>query len=201
MASLNRPGWQTSTGVSWFSAELGPKRLALLRELVPGATSIALLINPNSAESARQPAELHEAVRATGLRLVVFNATTAADIDDAFAAIGQDRIGGLIVAGDSFLSNRREQVVALAARHAVPAIYANRETAGADGLISYGNSLADAYRRAGLHTARILKGERPAELPVDQATKFELVINLRTARALGLTVPPSLLAITDEAIE
>ncbi len=200
VASLNRPGGNV-TGVSWFSAELGPKRLALLRELVPGAESVALLINPNSAESARQPAELHEAVRAMGLRLVVFNATSAADIDNTFAAIVQDRIGALIVAGDSFLSNRREQIVALAARHAVPAIYANRETAGADGLISYGNSLADAYRRAGLHTARILKGERPAELPVDQATKFELVINLRTARALGLTVPPSLLAIADEAIE
>jgi ABC-type uncharacterized transport system substrate-binding protein len=200
VATLNRPGGN-ATGVSWFSAELGSKRLALLHELVPGATVVALLVNPNNAEAARQPAELQEAARAIGLRIVILNATTPGDIDAAFGTMVQDRVGALVVAGDSFLLNRREQIIALAARHAVPTIYVNREMAGAGGLMSYGNSLTDAYRRAGLHTARILKGENAAELPVDQATKFELVINLKTAKALGLDVPPSLLALADEVIE
>ena len=200
VASLNRPGGNV-TGVSWFSAELGSKRLALLHELVPGATTVALLVNPNNAEAARQPADLQEAARTIGLQLVLLNATAAGDIDAAFAGMVQDRVGALVVGGDSFLLNRREQIIALAARHAVPTIYVNREMAGAGGLMSYGNSLTDAYRRAGLHTARILKGENPAELPVDQATKFELVINLRTAKALGLTVPDKLLVAADEVIE
>jgi putative ABC transport system substrate-binding protein len=200
VASLNKPGGNV-TGVSWFSAELGAKRLALLHELIPGATMVALLVNPNSTETARQPAELQEAARAIGLRLVILSVTAAGDIDTAFATMVQDRVGALVVAGDSFLFNRREQIIALAARHAVPTIYVNREMAGADGLMSYGNSLADAYRRAGLHTAKILKGENPAELPVDQATKFELVINLKTAKALGIEVPPTLLATADEVIE
>jgi putative ABC transport system substrate-binding protein len=200
VASLNRPGGNV-TGVSWFSAELGSKRLALLHELVPGARVVALLVNPNNAEAARQPAELQEAARSIGLRLVILNATAAGDIDTAFATMVQDGVGALVVAGDSFLLNRREQIIALAARHAVPTIYVNREMIGDGGLMSYGNSLADAYRRAGLHTARILKGENPADLPVDQATKFELVINLKTARTLGLTVPPSLLSVADEVIE
>jgi putative ABC transport system substrate-binding protein len=200
VASLNKPGGNL-TGVSWFNAEIGAKRLALLHELVPGATMVALLVNPSSAETARQPAELQDAARAIGLRLVILNVSVAGDIDAAFATMVRDRVGALVVAGDSFLFNRREQIIALAARHAVPAIYVNREMAGADGLMSYGNSLADAYRRAGLHTARILKGENPAELPVDQAIRFELVINLKTAEALGLTVPPTLLATADEVIE
>jgi putative tryptophan/tyrosine transport system substrate-binding protein len=200
VASLNRPGGNV-TGVSWFSAELGSKRLALLHELVPRARVVALLVNPNNAEAARQPAELQEAARSIGLRLVILNATAAGDIDTAFATMVQDGVGALVVAGDSFLLNRREQIIALAARHAVPTIYVNREMIGDGGLMSYGNSLADAYRRAGLHTARILKGENPADLPVDQATKFELVINLKTARTLGLTVPPSLLSVADEVIE
>jgi putative tryptophan/tyrosine transport system substrate-binding protein len=200
VASLNRPGGNV-TGVSWFSAELGPKRLALLHDLVPNATTVALLLNPNNAETARQPAELQEAARTLGMQLVILNATTPSGIDTAFTTIVQDRIGALVVAGDSFLANRREQIIALAARHAVPAIYNNREMAGAGGLMSYGNSLADAYRRAGIYTARILKGEKPADLPVEQATKFELVINLKTAKALGLTVPDKLLVATDEVIE
>ncbi len=200
VASLNRPGGNV-TGVSWFSAELGPKRLALLHELAPSATTVALLVNPKNAETARQPAELQEAARAIGLQLVVLNATTAGDIDTAFTAIVDKGVGGLVVAGDSFLANRREQIIALAARHAIPTIYVNREMAGAGGLISYGNSLADAYRRAGIHTGRVLKGEKPADLPVDQAIKFELVINLKTARTLGLTVPPMLLTLADEVIE
>jgi putative tryptophan/tyrosine transport system substrate-binding protein len=200
VANLNRPGGNV-TGVSWFSAELGPKRLALLHDLVPDAKTVALLLNPNNAETARQPAELDQAARSLGLHMVVLNATTPSDIDTAFATIVQSSIGALVVAGDSFLQNRREQIVALAVRHAVPAMYVNRQMAGPGGLISYGNSLADAYRRAGNYTARILKGEKPSDLPVYQATKFELVINLKTAKALGLTVPDKLLVAADEVIE
>ena len=152
-------------------------------------------------ETARQPAELQESARSLGLQLVVLNATTSSDIDVAFTTITQNRIGALFVAADSFLANRREQIMALAAQHAVPAIYVNREMAGAGGLMSYGNSLVDAYRRVGMYTARVLKGEKPADLPVDQATRFELVINLKTAKALGLEIPPKLLALADEVIE
>jgi putative ABC transport system substrate-binding protein len=200
VASLNRPGGNV-TGVSWFAAELGPKRLGLLHELVPHATIVAFLSNPNNPESARQPAELQEAARAIGLQLVVLTATTPGGIDAAFTAMVQNRVGALLVGSDPFFFSRREQIVALAAEHAIPTIYAGRETAGADGLMSYGNSLADAYRRAGIHTGRILKGAKPSELPVDQATKFELIINLRTAKALGLEIPATLLARADEVIE
>jgi putative ABC transport system substrate-binding protein len=200
VASLNRPGGNV-TGVSWFSAELGPKRLALLHDLVPNVTTVGLLLNPNNAETARQPAELQDAARALGMQIVILHASTVADIDNAFSTIVQNRIAALVVAADSFLANRREQIITLAAQHAVPAIYANREIAGTGGLISYGNSLADGYRRAGIHTARILKGEKPADLPVDQATKFELIINLNTAKALGLEIPSKLLALADEVIE
>ena len=202
VASINRPGGNV-TGVSWFSAELGPKRLGLLHELVPNATIVALLINPNNPESARQPAELQDAARAIGLQLVVLTATTAGDIDTAFTAMVQNRVGALLVGSDPFFANRREQIIALAAQHAIPTIYADagREVAGAGGLMIYGNSLADAYRRAGIQTGRILKGAKPSELPVDQATKFELIINLKTAKALGLDVPPTLLARADEVIE
>jgi putative ABC transport system substrate-binding protein len=200
VASLNRPGGNV-TGVSWFSAELGPKRLALLHDLVPNVTTVALLLNPDNAETARQPAELEGAARALGMQIVVLHASTVGAIDKAFSTIVQNHIGALVVAADSFLANRREQITTLAARHAVPAIYVNREMAGAGGLMSYGNSLADGYRRAGIYTARILKGEKPADLPVDQATKFELTINLKTAKALGLEIPAKLLALADEVIE
>jgi putative ABC transport system substrate-binding protein len=202
VASINRPGGNV-TGVSWFDAQLGPKRLGLLHELVPNATIVALLINPNNPESARQPAELQEAARAIGLQLVVLTATTADEVDTAFTAMVKNRAGVLLVGSDPFFANRREQLIALAAQHAIPTIYADarRELAEAGGLMIYGNSLADAYRRAGIHTGRILKGAKPSELPVDQATKFELIINLRTAKALGLTVPDTLLARTDEVIE
>ena len=200
VASINRPGGNV-TGVSWFSAELGPKRLGLLHEVVPNATIVALLINPNNPESVRQPAELQDAARAIGLQLAVLTATTVGGIDTAFTAMMQHRVGALLVGSDPFFANRREQIVALAAQHSIPTIYAGREVAGADGLMSYGNSLADAYRRAGIHTGRILKGAKPSELPVDQATKFELIINLKTAKALGLEIPPSLLARADEVIE
>jgi len=200
VASLNRPGGNV-TGVSWFSAELGPKRLALLHDLVPTATTVALLLNPNNAETARQPAELQDAARALGLQLVMLHASSVGDIEESFARIVQNRIGALVVAADSFLASRREQITTLAARHAVPAVYVNREMAGAGGLMSYGNSLADGYRRAGIYTARVLKGEKPADLPVDQATKFELIINLKTAKALHLEIPEKLLALADEVIE
>ena len=200
VASFNRPGGNV-TGVSWFSHETGPKRLELLHELVPTATTVALLINPDVAETARQTLELQEAARTLRLQLVVLNVTTPSAIDTAFETIAHDRIGALVIAGAAFLTNRREQILALATRHAVPAVYVNREAAGAGGLMSYGNSLADAYRRAGLYTARILKGEKPTDLPVDQATRFELIINLTTAKALGLEIPPKLLALADEVIE
>jgi putative ABC transport system substrate-binding protein len=202
VASINRPG-RNVTGVSWFSAELGPKRLGLLHELVPNAIIVALLINPNNPESVRQPAELQEAARAIGLQLVVLTATIASDIDAAFTAMVQNRVGALLVGSDPFFGNRREQIVALAAQHAIPTIYADagREVAEAGGLMIYGNCLADAYRRAGVHTGRILKGAKASELPVDQATKFELIINLKTAKRLGLTVSDKLLVAADEVIE
>jgi putative ABC transport system substrate-binding protein len=144
---------------------------------------------------------LQEAARILGLQLVVLHASTASEIDAAFAAIAMQRLGALVAAGDSFLQSRREQIIALAARHAIPTIYVNREMAATGGLVSYGNSLTDAYRRAGIYTGLILKGAKPVDLPVDQATKFELFINLKTAKTLGLTVPPSLLARADEVIE
>jgi ABC-type uncharacterized transport system, periplasmic component len=187
--------------VTWFSAELGPKRLALLHELVPHAKTVALLINPNNAETARQPAELQEAARTLGLQIVVFKATTPSEIDTAFAAMVQNRIGALVPASDSFFFNRREQIMALAARLAIPASYASRAWVEAGGLMSYGNDFVDAYRRVGLYTARILKGDKPFDLPVDRATRFELIINLRTAKALGLTVPDKLFALADKVVE
>jgi putative tryptophan/tyrosine transport system substrate-binding protein len=199
-ASYNRPGGNV-TGVSWFAAELGPKRLGLLHQLVPNATIVAFLFNPNNPEAARQPAEVQEAARTIGLQLVVLTATTAGDIDTAFTAMVQNRVGALVVGSDPFLFSRREQMVELAAQHAIPTIYASRETAGVGGLMSYGNSLADAYRRAGIQTGRILNGAKPSDLPVDQATKFELIINLKTAKALGIDPPPTLLARADEVIE
>src|SRR5262245_9038614 len=202
VVSINRPGGNV-TGVSWFSAELGPKRLGLLHELVPNATMVALLINPNNPESARQPAELQNAAHAMWLQLILLTATSAGDIDTAFTAMVQNRVDALLVGSDPFFANRREQLIALAAQHAIPTIYADAglEVAGAGGLMIYGNSLADAYRRAGIHTGRILKGAKASELPVDQATKFELIINLRTAKTLGLSVPDTLLARADEVIE
>ena len=149
----------------------------------------------------RQPAELQDAARAIGLQLILLTAITAGDIDTAFTAMVQNRVGALLVGSDPFFANQREQIIALAAQNAIPTIYADAGLTGAGGLMIYGNSLADAYRRAGIYTGRILRGAKPSELPVDQATKFELIINLRTAKALGLTVPDTLLARADEVIE
>jgi putative ABC transport system substrate-binding protein len=196
--SFNRPGGNI-TGVSWFSIDLGPKRLGLLP--LPNTTIIALLVNPNNVEVGSQPGDVLQAARKLNRQLYVLNANTEKEIDTAFATLVQQRAEALVVGGDPFFNSRREQFVALAARHALPAIYPTREFAAAGGLMSYGNSITEAYRQAGIYTGRILKGAKPADLPVMLPTKFELVVNLKTANALGLTVPNSMQLLADEVIE
>jgi putative ABC transport system substrate-binding protein len=200
VASLARPGGNL-TGVSFLSVELMPKRLELLSELVPQAKVIALLANPNSPGADGMMRDVQEAARAKGVQLPILMASTESEIDAAFATLVRLRAGALLVAADSFFSTRREQLVSLAARHAVPAMYEWREFVAAGGLISYGTSLIAAYRLAGAYVGRILAGAKPADLPVQQPTTFELVINLGTAKALGLTIPPLILARADEVIE
>ena len=200
VASLARPGGNL-TGFSIFAARLMPKRLELLSELVPQAKLIAFLVNPNNAATERAVRELQEAVRAKGVQLAIVKVGSESEIDTAFATLVQLQAGGLVVDADPFFTNRREQLMALVSRDAVPTIYAWREFAVAGGLISYGPSLTTASREAGIYAARILKGAKPADLPVQQPTTFELVVNLKTAKALGLTVPPSILARADEVIE
>ena len=197
--SLNRPGGNV-TGVSWFSNLIAGKALGLLHELVPNAAVIAMLVNPKLPESARMQSEGNEAARTLGRQLLVLNASSASGIDAAFATMRERRVGALLVGADPFLSSRWQQLVALAARDAIPAMYVNREAIEGGGLISYGNDTADAYRRAGVHVGRILNGASPADLPVDQATKFELVVNVKTAKAIGLTIPETFLARADEVI-
>jgi putative ABC transport system substrate-binding protein len=199
--SLNRPG-RNVTGVVHFYGALVAKRLELLRELVPGATAVGLLTNPgNPAEAEPDIRAAREAAHVLGLELHVLLAGSERDIDALFATFGERRLAGLVMGADPFLGSRRDQVAALAARHAMPAISNLREFAAAGGLASYGTSIADAYRQVGVYVARILNGAKPAELPVVQPVKFELVINLKTAKALGLEVPPALLARADEVIE
>ena len=200
VASFARPGGNL-TGISFLGAELNPKRLELLSELLPQASVIALLVNPNneSAEPVRR--DVQEAARAKSVQLVVVTAAAEGEIDLAFASLVEARAGALVLGGGPLFYGRREQLVTLAARHSVPVIYYRREFVAEGGLMSYGASLTDAYRLAGIYAARILKGEKPADLPVQQSTKFELVINLKTAKALGLIVPQSLLARADEIIE
>jgi putative ABC transport system substrate-binding protein len=181
--------------------ELVPKRLELLSELVPQSRVIALLVNPNGTEAEPAVRAAEEAARARGVQLAILKAGTEEEIDAAFAALLDLRAGALLVGNDPFYFIRREQLVALAARHAVSAIHYLREFAAAGGLISYGPSITDTYRQVGVYAGKILKGEKPADLPVQQPTKFELVINLKTAKALGLTVPQSILARADEVIE
>jgi putative ABC transport system substrate-binding protein len=199
VASLNRPGGNL-TGVTLLTASLGAKRVGLLRELIPKADLMAVLVNTTS-EGMTQAKDVQDAARKAGLRAIVLNAATDADIDAAFATLSRQRIGGLMVGGDQFLDTRRDRIVALAARHSMPTIYHRRDFVAGGGLMSYGTSIADVYRQVGVYTGRILKGEKPADLPVLQPTKFELVINLKAANALGLTIPPGVLAIADEVIE
>jgi putative tryptophan/tyrosine transport system substrate-binding protein len=193
VTSLARPG-ANLTGVSLFTAELMPKRLELLSELVPQAGVIALLVNPNNPNTEPMIRDVQQAARAKGVQLPILKAGAEDEIDAAFASLVQLHVGGLVVGTDPFFNSRREQLVALAARYTVPAIYEWREYAAAGGLISYGSSLAAAYRQVGIYAGRILKGATPADLPVMQPTLFELVVNLKTASMLGLTVPPSILA-------
>jgi putative ABC transport system substrate-binding protein len=200
VASLARPGGKI-TGVSILGTELTPKRVELASELVSQASVIRLLINPNNASGGRIIREVQEAARAKGLQLNILKASTETEIKGAFAALGQGQVGALVVGADPFFYSLRDQIVALASRYAVPAIYPWPEFASAGGLIGYGASYAAAIRQTGIYVGRILKGENPADLPVQQPTIFELIINLTTAKALGLTVPQSLLARADEVIE
>jgi putative tryptophan/tyrosine transport system substrate-binding protein len=200
VASISRPEANV-TGVSFNSTNLAPKRLTLMRQLLSGDTSIGYLFDNASATLSYEIRDLVEAARTTGQKLVILTASTAQDIDIAFAAILQQRLAGLVVSPDAFLNSRRDQIVALAARHAVPTIYSYREYVRAGGLLSYGVELHDVYRWTGVYTGRILKGEKPADLPVMQPTKFELVINMKTAKALGLSIPETLLATADEVIQ
>ena len=200
VASLNRPGGNV-TGASSLSVEIGPKRLQLLHEMVPTATVMAVLINPTNPNAEAQSRAMQAAARDIGLQLHVLHATTERDFDTAFATLVQLRAGALVIGADVFLSNRSEQLAALALRHTVPAIFLYREFVAAGGLMSYGESARDSFRLSGVYAGRILKGEKPADLPVLQATKFQLIINLKTAKALGLTVPLPLLGQADEVIE
>jgi putative ABC transport system substrate-binding protein len=200
VVSLNRPGGNV-TGATFLSIELGAKRLELLRDFAPKITSIGLLVNPNNPNAAVQTKEMQAATTALGLHLQVLSAGSQSDFDNTFAALVQKRPDALVVSADPFFFSHRDQLVALAMRHSMPAVYYAREFVAAGGLISYASSFGDSFRQAATYVGRILKGEKPADLPVLQPTKFELVINLKTAKALGLDVPPTLLARADEVIE
>jgi len=201
VASLAQPGGNL-TGINFLSAELVAKRLELLRELVPGTARLAVLVNPaNAINTETTLRDVQAAARAIGLQIQVLNASTSGEINTAFASLGRERPDALFVGGDAFFNTRRVHLVNLASRHALPAAYAERVFPEIGGLMSYGTDIVDAYRQVGSYAGRILKGAKPADLPVMQATKFELVINVESARMVGLTVPSSLLAIADEVIE
>lgn len=201
VASLARPGGNL-TGVNFLNIELSAKRLELLHELVPAAARVAVLVNPaNAANTESTLRAVEPAAHAMGQQIQVFNASNSREIDAAFATLAREQPGALLVSGDGFFDSRRVQLVQLAAHYHVPAAYSGREYAEVGGLMSYGSDIADAYRQVGIYTGRLVKGAKPADLPVVQASKFELVVNNQTARMLGLTVPPSLLATADEVIE
>jgi putative ABC transport system substrate-binding protein len=201
VASLARPSGN-ATGINLYTGELTAKRLELLRELVPAATRVAVLVNPaNVATTETTLRDVAASARAMGLQIHVLNASTSGEINAAFATFGRERPDALFVGLDPFFNNRRAQLVNLASRHGLPATFSNRDNAEIGGLMSYGANIADAFRQVGLYTGRILKGAKPADLPVVQASKFELVINAETARMLGLTLPPTLLSVADEVIE
>jgi putative tryptophan/tyrosine transport system substrate-binding protein len=200
VASLNRPGANV-TGIAELTGELAPKRLQLLRELLPNAALFGVLVDPAFPTTQSIIAALQAAARILGLQLVVVNARLDSDLEAAFASFSQQHVGAVLVSNNTLFARRTEQLAALASRHALPAIYPFREFALAGGLMSYGGSLGYFYHQAGISTARILKGEKPADLPVQQITKIELTLNLKTAKALGLTIPETLLATADEVIQ
>jgi putative tryptophan/tyrosine transport system substrate-binding protein len=200
VASLNRPGGNV-TGVALLTVELAPKRLELLHELLPTATAVAMLVNPTTPLTEPETRGVRDAAHSLGLQLHVLNASTESEIDQAFRRLVELRAGALVVSVELFLNNQRSQIVALAERYKVPAIYGVREFAVAGGLMSYGNDLADAYRQSGIYAANLLKGAKPTDLPVQQVVRVEFIINLKTARALGLTFPITLLGRADEVIE
>lgn len=200
IASLNRPGGNI-TGIAFLVTQLTAKRLELLHELIPKVTTVAALFNFKNLNTVSNRKDLEEAAREFGLKLVVLAASTESEIDAAFASLAEQKAGALFVAADPLFNSNRDKVIALASRYAVPAIYELREFVAAGGLMSYGTSITEAYHQAGIYAGRILKGENPADMPVMQSTKFDLVIILKTAKALGLTIPPSLLALANEVIE
>jgi putative ABC transport system substrate-binding protein len=200
VASFNRPG-VNFTGVVFITSELGTKRLELLRQLVPKATTVGMLVMPSGRETEVERVDVAKAAQALGFQLVVANATSRPEIETAFAAFAQQRADAALIGTGAQTNSHSEAIVALAARHSIPTIYSLREYVSIGGLMSYGASITEAYRQAGIYAGRILKGERPADLPVMRSTKFDLVLNLRTAKALGLDVPDKLLALTDEVIE
>jgi putative ABC transport system substrate-binding protein len=200
VASLSRPG-ANLTGSTGLTVELGPKQLQLLREMIPNTARFGVLADPTFPDIQSRIADLQAAARTLGLQLIVVNARTDSDLETTFATFSQVHVGAVLVSPSGFYNQRMEQLAALAARHALPAIYPRSEYALAGGLMSYGSSLGDTYHQLGIYTGRILKGEKPADLPVEQPTKFDLVINLKTAKALGLTIPETLLATADEVIQ
>jgi putative ABC transport system substrate-binding protein len=200
VASMNRPGGNI-TGVSLISSALGAKRLGLMYDLVPNAAVVGLLLNPNNPNAEPERKDVQEAAQIIGQQIHVVTAKNESELGPAFAALVEQRVGGLLVATDPFFLSQREQLVALSARHKIPTMYQFREFATVGGLMSYGTNITGAYRQAGLYSGQILKGEKPADLPIFQQTKLELVINLKTARALGLRVPTTLLVFADEVIE
>jgi putative ABC transport system substrate-binding protein len=200
VASLNRPG-SNVTGVVFISGVLGAKRLELLHQLVPKATIIGMLVNPNTAETEAERSDVQAAAQALGLQLIILDVSSDRDIETALAMFVQRGVGALLAGTGAFMYSNRERLVALAARHALPTGYSQRESVTAGGLMSYSASISEAYRQVGIYTGRILKGEKAADLPVIRSTKFEFVLNLKTAKTLGLDITPALLALADEVIE